>query len=222
MAEGSFTSNDLLKRLDLLSDIPQGVTAIADEAIFRDAASTIRELERRLEAANARIQRWEISGDEASPQLAVAPLELADGLLAQIGFQPDCSIRHNLAIALGHVRGHETSARLPTAFGSMHRNLQSLCDRLNEVFDVTEEGDVPDELCREAREAIEELWQERDQSLTFQAKAEIWRDGYRKGLAEASPSQPTPCWCPYCREPHGVNRQTEDPWKRAQEKGSSK
>lgn len=115
---------------------------------------------------------------------------------------------------------HETSARLPTAFGSMHRNLQSLCDRLNEVFDVTEEGDVPDELCREAREAIEELWQERDQSLTFQAKAEIWRDGYRKGLAEASPSQPTPCWCPYCREPHGVNRQTEDPWKRAQEKSA--
>lgn len=41
----------------------------------------------------------------------------------------------------------------------MDRNLQSLCDRLNEVFN---EDDTPDELSTEAREAIEELWEERD------------------------------------------------------------
>lgn len=40
------------------------------------------------------------------------------------------------------------------------RDLQSLCDRLAEMFNT---DDTPDELCTEAREAIEELWRERDQ-----------------------------------------------------------
>lgn len=39
------------------------------------------------------------------------------------------------------------------------RNLQSLCDRLGEVFNV---DDTPDELSQEAITAIEELWEERD------------------------------------------------------------
>lgn len=40
------------------------------------------------------------------------------------------------------------------------RDLQSLCDRLAEVFNA--DDDTPCELCTEAREAIEELWEERD------------------------------------------------------------
>jgi hypothetical protein len=39
------------------------------------------------------------------------------------------------------------------------RNLQSLCDRLAEVFNM---DDTPEELSTEAREAIEELWESRD------------------------------------------------------------
>lgn len=39
------------------------------------------------------------------------------------------------------------------------RDLQSLCDRLNEIFNLDE---TPDELSQEAREAIEEIWEERD------------------------------------------------------------
>lgn len=54
------SSPGLLRRLDALVDLPVGVTAIADEAIFRDAATEIRSLEKRLEAANARIQRWQM------------------------------------------------------------------------------------------------------------------------------------------------------------------
>lgn len=42
----------------------------------------------------------------------------------------------------------------------MARDLQNLCDRLNDVFNA--DDDTPDELCQEAREAIEELWQHRD------------------------------------------------------------
>jgi hypothetical protein len=44
-------------------------------------------------------------------------------------------------------------------YDPMDRDLQSLCDRLNEVFN---EDDTPDELSQEAVEAIEELWEERD------------------------------------------------------------
>lgn len=44
--------------------------------------------------------------------------------------------------------------------GEQPLNLQSLCDRLNEMFNV---DDTPDELSTEAREAIEALWEERDQ-----------------------------------------------------------
>lgn len=40
------------------------------------------------------------------------------------------------------------------------RDLQSLCDRLGEMFEG--DGITPDALSVEAREAIEELWQERD------------------------------------------------------------
>lgn len=39
------------------------------------------------------------------------------------------------------------------------RDLQSLCNRLGEVFNL---DDTPDELSQEAIEAIEELWEERD------------------------------------------------------------
>lgn len=39
------------------------------------------------------------------------------------------------------------------------RDYHGLCDRLAEVFN---EDDTPDELCTEAREAIEELWEQRD------------------------------------------------------------
>jgi len=40
------------------------------------------------------------------------------------------------------------------------RDLHGLCNRLAEVFN---EDDTPDELSTEAREAIEKLWEERDQ-----------------------------------------------------------
>jgi len=46
----------------------------------------------------------------------------------------------------------------------MDRDLQSLCDRLAEVFN---EDDTPDELSTEAREAIEELWEERDRLRSY-------------------------------------------------------
>jgi hypothetical protein len=39
------------------------------------------------------------------------------------------------------------------------RDLQSLCDRLAEVFNT---DDTPEELSQEAREAIEDVWQQRD------------------------------------------------------------
>lgn len=63
----------LLRRLDALTDLPVGVTAIADDAIFRDAAAEIRSLERRLEAANARIQRWQM------PECTDSGWEMRDG-----------------------------------------------------------------------------------------------------------------------------------------------
>lgn len=39
------------------------------------------------------------------------------------------------------------------------RDLQGLCDRLDEVFEM---DDTPDGLSQEAKTAIEELWKERD------------------------------------------------------------
>lgn len=42
---------------------------------------------------------------------------------------------------------------------SKERDIHGLCNRLAEVFNT---DDTPDELSTEAREAIEELWQERD------------------------------------------------------------
>jgi hypothetical protein len=58
------------------------------------------------------------------------------------------------------------------------RNLQSLCDRLGEVFNT---DDTPDELSHEAREAIEELWEQRDRYRA--ALQRIAND--REGIARA-------------------------------------
>lgn len=58
-------------------------------------------------------------------------------------------------------------------------NLQHLCDRLNEMFN---EDDTPDELCTNAREAIELLWEERDQ---LQSKLEEATAGFQHNSAKA-------------------------------------
>lgn len=70
---------------------------------------------------------------------------------------------------------------------SENLGLESLCDRLNEIFNL---DDTPDDLSQEAVEAIETLWQERDglRTVLAQANARI------QAMLASEPYKSEPQW----------------------------
>jgi hypothetical protein len=92
------------------------------------------------------------------------------------------------------------------------RDLQSLCDRLAEVFNT---DDTPEELSQEAREAIEDVWQQRDcwmqwaqhlAACTDCHVGDCCRDGVAlRVAAEAIDTSPVPA------PPPSSSQRTDDP-----------